>query len=159
MKTKNEAEADEIPTIDGREVLIGSELAEPVGSRLPQSLRRDGRQNPRPHGDRSFQAELVRGVSFTISYAGGSLVLEKGKQVPVNETEFAHLSQAVDRIDFSDGEGRVQRSIRKFRFFDADGEPLVLEPIPDEHLDQAPVDMFERAAHEKRFEGSEFTAR
>ena len=136
---------------------------EPVGLRTaPGWNRRD--VNPRPVGELTRKAMLVRGISWTISYSDGPLVFRHGERVAINESEFAKLVTAIDKIDFSDpGTGlRVQRSIRKFRMFDiASGDEIEMEPLPD--IECGPGadtrGIFERAASEKKFEGSEFTSR
>ena len=136
---------------------------EPVGLRTaPGWNRRD--VNPRPVGELTRKAMLVRGISWTISYSDGPLVFRNGERVAINEFEFQRLSTAIDKIDFSDpGTGlRVQRSIRKFRMFDsATGNEIQMEPLPDVECGPGADTrgIFERAAAEKRFEGSEFTTR
>ena len=121
-------------------------------------------RNPRPTGELTRKAMLVRGISWTISYSDGPLVFRHGERVAINESEFVNLVTAIDKIDFSDpGTGlRVQRSIRKFRMFDsATGNEIQMEPLPDVECGPGADTrgIFERAAAEKRFEGSEFTTR
>ena len=121
-------------------------------------------KNPRPIGELTKSATLIRGISWTISYSDFPLVFRNGERIAINESEFQRLSAAIDRIDFSDpGTGlRVQRSIRKFRFFDSTtGDEIEMPALPDVQCGPGADfrDIFERAAAEKKFEGSEFTTR
>ena len=121
-------------------------------------------RNPRPAGELTRLAELCRGVSWTISYSDAPLVFRHGERVAINESEFAKLATAIDKIDFGDpGTGlRVQRSIRKFRFFDsATGDEIEMEVLPDVQCGPGSGyrDVFEEAAAERKFQGQQFTQR
>ena len=117
---------------------------------------------PRPLGELTRLATLVRGVSYTISYSSGPLVFRYGKPVPINDSEFARLGKAIDKIDFQDPDRAActVRSIRKFRFADAaTGEAIELEPIPDVEGGPHAMSAGDRAEFERKFQGAEFTAR
>ena len=117
---------------------------------------------PRPAGELSRTAELCRGVTYTISYSTGPLVFRYGKPVPINDSEFARLGKAIDKIDFQDPDRAActVRSIRKFRFADAaTGEAIELEPIPDVEGGPHAMSAGDRAEFDRKFEGQQFTAR
>ena len=165
-KTKTRARtapAAEAPAAQVAPVPAPAVMAEAPGFRTPPGWSpRD--KNPRPQGELTRLAELCRGVSWTISYSDAPLVFRHGERVAINESEFAKLVTAIDKIDFSDpGTGlRVQRSIRKFRMFDsATGNEIQMEPLPDVECGPGADTrgIFERAAAEKRFEGQQYTSR
>ena len=136
---------------------------EPVGLRTLPGWNSPDR-NPRPVGPLTKTAELCRGVSWTISYSDAPLVFRHGARVEITESEFAKLATAIDKIDFGDpGTGlRVQRSIRKFRFFDiVTGDEIEMEVLPDVQCGPGSGyrDVFEEAAARQKFEGQEHTAR
>lgn len=138
-------------------------VVEPPGLRVPVGWNSPDR-NPRPVGPLTKTAVLIRGVTWTLSYSTGPVVFRHGESVEITESEFERLAKAIDRIDFADpGTGlRVQRSIRKFRFFDsATGDEVEMEVLPDVQCGPGADtrDIFERAAAEKKFQGQEFTSR
>lgn len=141
LKSKNET-----PTTDDT-AAQAERIVEPVGHRT--GVTRDVQ---RPHGADAYMAVLVRGVSWR--FVGG-LVFEKNRPVRVNETEFNYLQTVSDPVDFHDGDGRVLRRIRKFKFTALDGEPVPLDDIPDEHLGAEGMDAAEAAELERRFEGDD----
>ena len=104
----------------------------------------------RPHGADAYMAVLVRGVSWR--FVGG-LVFYKNRPVAINEVEYQYLQNITDPVDFFDGDGRVLRRIRKFRFSDLDGKPVPLDDLPDVHLGAEGMDAAEAAELERRFEG------
>lgn len=133
---------------------------EPPGYRTPPGWnRRD--VNPRPAGELNRTAELVRGVSYTISYSTGPVVFPYGVAVAINESEFQRLSAAVDKIDFQDpGKSACTvRSIMKFRFQTLDGDEIPMPAIPDVEGGPYAMSAGDRAEHERRFQGQEHTTR
>lgn len=119
-------------------------------------------RNPRPVGELTRTATLIRGNVYVISYSDAPLNFRYGVSVPINESEFERLSAAVDRIDFQDpaNNARTIRAIRKFRFEDsATGDPIEMPPIPDVEGGPLARDAFEEVEHERRFQGQEHTAR
>ena len=155
--------AEAQPTPQSAAPVPAPAVVDQVGMRTPVGWNPKDR-NPRPTGELTRKAMLVRGISWTISYSDGPLVFRHGERVAINESEFAKLVTAIDKIDFSDpGTGlRVQRSIRKFRMFDsATGDEIEMELLPDVQCGPGSDTrgIFEKAAAEKRFEGSEFTSR
>ena len=130
----------------------------PGGSRSSGS--RGSGANPRPAGPLTKVAVLIRGVSWTVSYSDGPLVLPFGRPVKVNETEFERLAEAVDSIDYDSGMGtRTIRFIRKFRFETLDGEAVELPPKPDVDAGEYAESLGDRAARERKFQGAEHTTR
>ncbi len=136
-------------------------VMEPPGYRTPPGWnRRD--VNPRPLGELTRTATLVRGVSWTISYSTGPVVFPYGRAVPINESEFERLSAAVDKIDFADpaNNARTLRSIRKFIFADAaTGDEIPMTAIPDVEAGPLARSLGDQAEYDRRFEGQEHTAR
>lgn len=149
--------ASEVPTVDAASVLIGSEM-EPPGSRTPEYLSRVGyKQRPRSNEPREFLAELVRGVSWTLSYLNQAVVFQKGRQVPVSASEKTRLEEeGVDLVTFNEPfGGRVQRTVPKFIFYDfTTRKKLPPKQYADVQLDAAPVaDAFAAAQHEAEMVG------
>ena len=134
-------------------------VMEPPGYRTnPGWNRRDA--NPRPAGPLTKVAVLVRGISWTVSYSDGPLVLPYGRPVKINQTEFERLAEAVDSIDYDSGMGtRTIRFIRKFRFETLDGEAVELPPKPDVDAGEYAESLGDRAERERKFQGAEHTAR
>lgn len=119
-------------------------------------------RNPRPVGELTRTATLVRGVSWTISYSTGPVVFPYGRAVPINESEFERLSAAVDKIDFADpaNNARTLRSIRKFIFADAaTGDEIPMPAIPDVEAGPLARSLGDQAEYDRRFEGQVHTAR
>ena len=139
-------------------------VVEPPGLRTLPGWNSPDR-NPRPPGPLTKTATLIRGVTWTLSYSTGPVVFRHGESVEITESEFERLAEeAIDKIDFSDpGTGlRVQRSVRKFRYFNSTtGDEIEMPALPDVQCGPGADtrDIFERAAAEKKFEGQEFTAR
>ncbi len=136
-------------------------MMDPVGMRTPESWRRRSGL-ARPVGPLDWVAVLVRGVSYTVSYVNGPLRFLKGEPVRINASELERLQLAVDHIDFEDvGTGvRIRRSIRKFSFTHLDsGKAVALDPIPDQECGPFARTEAEQQAHDRKFEGSEFTPR
>lgn len=124
--------------------------AENEAKRQPPGHRHPHISAPRPSGPAAYKAILTRGVTFR--YVGGS-VFEKGRPVPISEDEFQHLSAMADSVVYFDGERRIRRFMRKFRFETLDGEPLDLDPIPDQQLDALSDDPFEAAERARQIAG------
>ena len=118
-------------------------------------------RNPRPVGARDRLAILVRGVTYTLSYSDGPVVLAYGKSVAINSAEFERLSQAVDKIDFEDPgkDTRTIRFIRKFRFETETGEAIELPAIADVDAGQPVLSAADQAARDRLFQGAEHTLR
>ena len=152
--------AEATPLTDAAPVPAAAYM-DPVGMRTPDSWRqRSGLA--RPVGPLDWTATLRRGVSYTLSYLNGPLRFLNGAPVRINSSELERLQQAVDYIDFDDvGAGtRIRRAIRKFSFALADsGEAVALDPIPDQECGPFARTEAEQQAHDRKFEGSEFTPR
>ncbi len=119
-------------------------------------------RNPRPVGELTRTATLVRGISYTLSYSTGPIVFAYGKAVAINESEFARLSAAVDRVDFQDpGKAACTvRSIRKFVFHDAvTGDEIPMPAIPDVDGGPYALSAGDQAERDRLFQGQEYTAR
>lgn len=134
-------------------------VAEAPGYRTPPGWnRRD--VNPRPAGPLTKVAVLVRGISWTISYSDGPLVLPYDRPVKINEAEFERLAEAVDTIDYDSGMGtRCIRFINKFRFQTLDGEAIELPPKPDVDAGEYAMSLGDRAERNRKFQGAEHTRR
>ena len=131
-----------------------------VGFRTPDTWGRRDR-NPRPIAELTKTATLVRGISWTISYSSGPLVFAKGKPVQITDGEFERLQEAIDRVDYDNGTGaRIIHFIRKFKFQSIDSGKLIeLEPLPDVESGEYAVSVAEQSEKDRKFEGSEHTAR
>ena len=119
-------------------------------------------RSPRPTGELTRTATLVRGISFTLSYSTGAIVLRHGKPTPINDTEFERLSEQVDRVDFPDPANnvRVERRIRKFVFnHAASGDAIELPVLEDRECGPFARTLGEQTEHDRKFEGQEFTQR
>lgn len=136
-------------------------VMEPVGLRTPTVWSPRDR-NPRPVGELTRTATLVRGTSWTISYSTGPLVLPNGKPILINESEFQRLAVAIDRVDFEDPSNnvRIERSIRKFVFHDvATGEAIEMPALPDREVGPYALSIADQAERDRIFQGQEHTAR
>ena len=135
-------------------------MAEAPGFRTPVGWNSPDR-NPRPTGELTRTATLIRGISFTFSYSTGPVVLRHGTATPINEKEFSSLSEQVDRVDFADpGSGvRIERSIRKFIFHDATGELIEMPAIPDREVGPLALSLGDQAQRDRLFEGQQYTSR
>lgn len=136
-------------------------MAEAPGFRTP-SVWSPRDRNPRPVGELSRTATLVRGTSYTISYSTGPLVLSNGKAIAINAPEFEKLSEQVDRVDFPDPSSgvRIERSIRKFIFHDAaTGEEIEMPRLPDRECGPYAMSAGDRAQRDRLFEGHQHTRR
>ena len=130
-------------------------LRTPIGWNSPD-------RSPRPTGELTRTATLVRGISFTLSSSTGAIVLRHGKPTPINDTEFERLSEQVDRVDFADPANnvRVERRIRKFVFnHAASGDAIELPVLEDRECGPFARTLGDQAEHDRKFEGQEFTAR
>ena len=119
-------------------------------------------RNPRPAGELSRMATLIRGNVYVFSYSTGPIVFRHGKAIPINDSEFATLSTQVDRVDFPDPSSgvRIERRIRKFVFADAaTGEAIEMPPLPDREVGPLARSLGDQAEHDRRFQGQEHTAR
>ena len=148
-KSNNTAETtgEDLPL--ATETLVGSELSEPPGHRVPDNLVRLGNPKTRPPGECLYRATLVRGLTYTLSYLV-PLVFERGKPVEITQAEFEHLQGACDELTFFDGARRWRRRVRKFSFGAADGGPVDLPDLPDELVGAGTGDPFEDAELAKR---------
>ena len=136
-------------------------VVEPVGLRTEVGWNPIDK-NPRPVGPLTKTATLIRGTSWTLSYSTGPVFLAKGKAVPVTECEFESLATAIDRVDFPDPSTgvRIERSIRKFIFHDAvTGDEIKMPAIPDREVGPYAMSLGDQAAHDRKFQGQEFTER
>ena len=136
-------------------------IVDPVGMRTP-SVWSPRDRNPRPAGELSRTATLVRGNNYVISYSTGPLPFKNGRPVAINESEFERLSAAVDRIDFEDASSgvRIERAIRKFVFADAaTGKAIDMPAIPDREVGPYALSVGDQAERDRLFEGQEHTRR
>ena len=134
---------------------------EPPGLRTLPAWNSPDR-NPRPTGELTRTATLVRGISFTLSYSTGAIVLRAGKPTPINDTEFERLSEQVDRVDFPDPANnvRIERRIRKFIFHHAaSGDQIEMPVLPDVECGPYALSLGDQAQRDRLFEGAEHTAR
>ena len=127
---------------------IGADLAgvvdtaEPVGSRLPDDLKRYDIRPGRPAGPRPVLCTLSRGRTWVRRYSPQNLVFERGVRVPITEAEFKELSEVVDELPAAvDQDGtRYRRRARKFVFHHAEtGDLIELPPIKDEPVVAEPA--------------------
>lgn len=120
-------------------------------------------RNPRPLGELTKTAQLVRGNSYTLNWSDDPVYFNKpGPAVPITDAEFERLSKAVDRIDFADPgkDARTIRAIRKFRFFQlSSGEEIEMPAIPDVEGGPYALSAGDQAQRDALFEGQEHTAR
>ena len=119
-------------------------------------------RNPRPAGELSRTATLVRGNVYVFSYSTGPVVFRHGEATLINDTEFARLSEQVDRVDFADPANnvRVERRIRKFVFnHAASGEAIELPVLEDRECGPFARTLGDQAEHDRKFQGQEFTQR
>ena len=119
-------------------------------------------RSPRPTGELTRTATLVRGISFTLSYSNGAIILRAGKATLINDIEFERLIEQVDRVDFPDPANnvRVERRIRKFVFHHAaSGEAIELPILEDRECGPFARTLGDQAEHDRKFEGQEFTQR
>ncbi len=118
---------------------------------------------PRPAGELTKTATLIRGTSWRISYSRpGPLVFPHGDSVAINESEFARLSGAIDRIDYPDESRgvRIEQSIRKFIFHDiATGDQIEMAPLPDKEVGPFALSIADQRERDRKFEGAGHTAR
>lgn len=119
-------------------------------------------RNPRPVGELNRTATLIRGVTYVLSYSTGPVVFMYGEAVSINENEFQRLGAAVDKVDFQDPDkvACTIRSCRKFIFHHIEsGDEIPMPALPDVEGGPYARDAFEEAAHTRKFQGQEFTAR
>ena len=84
-----------------------------------------------------FEAELVRGLGWHISYSPHRLSFLHGQRVRINREELDHLqATAVDRVTFRDvgpdGVGHVRRHLPKFKYFDAASGEEIPAVVPED---------------------------
>ena len=169
MATKAKTRARTAPVAEAPKPTPQSAAPEPVPAVVehPVGLRTEVGwnpidKNPRPVGPLTKTATLIRGTSWTLSYSTGPIFLANGKAVPVTECEFERLAEAIDRVDFPDPSTgvRIERSIRKFIFHDAvTGDEIKMPAIPDREVGPYAMSLGDQAAHDRKFQGQEFTER
>ena len=120
-------------------------------------------RNPRPLGELTRTARLVRGKSYTLNWSDDPVYFHQpGPAVPITEAEFERLSEAVVRIDFADPgkDTRTVRSIRQFVFADAaTGKAIEMPEIPDYEGGPYALSAGDQAQRDRLFEGQEHTRR
>ena len=109
------------------------------------------RRRERGDAPLEFDAVLVRGINYRLSYWPNAVVFFHGQRVPINRQELEHLQRtAFDSVTYSDlgpdGVGRVKRHVAKFKFFNREsGDEVAFEVPEDVQISALPPDPFAEA--------------
>ncbi len=131
---------------------------QPPGNRVARAELRDLAPPERDSGDLEIEAELVRGVSYSLARSPRTLLFEFERKVPITRKEFDYLTAtALDRVTYTDdrpeGTGVTIVWVQKFRFFDIKSGEVITPPAAQQPENALPAlsayDRFQRALIEK----------
>ena len=149
---KAAADVAEQPAIPGTDM---DEFARRLADDVPANRRRERGDAPL-----EYEAVLVRGINYRLSYWPNAVVFFHGQRVPINRKELEHLQQtAFDRVTYNDigpdGVGRVRKHVPKFRYYNRKSSDEVQFEVPeDQQLAALPADPFEAAQRRRAMQNA-----
>ncbi len=115
---------------------VSAEEAEQSRDQRVADLVPAGRRRSRGTLPLKFEAVLIRGLSFRLSYSDGSVIFWCGQKTLINKEELKHLSaNAFDAIETVDPESEdgamVKRNVSKFQFFERGDDVEIETKVPE----------------------------